>query len=73
MCKLIHYRAKCIGCGVCQEMHPDLWRMSSKDGKATLVKGLEKKNVFIRDVPYISAEYFDGLVKACPVNVIKTG
>ena len=45
MSKLVHYRDKCIGCGICYEMQPDYWRMSTRDGKATLVKAEMKKKV----------------------------
>ena len=46
MYKIIHYRGKCIGCGVCYELQPELWRMSKKDGKARLLKGICKKNIY---------------------------
>ncbi|ROH97862.1 ferredoxin [Chryseobacterium daecheongense] len=71
MNKLIHYRNKCIGCGICYELQPELWRMSKKDGKATLINAIEKKNVFILK---ISAEEVDkSLVTAqmCPVTIIQ--
>lgn len=71
MPKLIHYRNNCIGCGVCYEMQPALWRMSKKDGKATLVKAVRKKEVFVLEVPVHLAEESAGVVQACPVRVIK--
>lgn len=70
MHKIIHYRDKCIGCGVCHDMQPDLWRMSRKDGKATLVNALSKKKVYIlpltKDMESLSVE----AAMACPVKVI---
>lgn len=71
MPKVIHYRNNCIGCGVCYEMQPALWRMSKKDGKATLVKAIKKKEVFVLDLPFHLAEETKEVVKACPVRVIK--
>jgi len=71
MPKIIHYRNKCIGCGICFELQPEYWRMSTKDGKATLLKSTEKKSVFIASITtgqeLLSAE----VAKACPVNIIK--
>jgi ferredoxin len=43
MFKIIHYRTKCIGCGICYEIEPILWRISKKDGKATLLNSESKK------------------------------
>ena len=51
MHKVIQYRSKCIGCGICYELQPELWRMSKKDGKATLIKAVGKKQVFILSIP----------------------
>ncbi|MBE2246639.1 MAG: ferredoxin [Candidatus Competibacteraceae bacterium] len=71
MCKIIHFRNKCIGCGACHDLHPDLWRMSKKDGKATLVRAIEKKQTFILDYPTAHAQSFKELVACCPVRIIK--
>jgi len=71
MPKIIHYRNKCIGCGVCYEQQPALWRMSKKDGKATLLRSINKKGIFqltvSDEVMVISKE----VAKACPVSIIK--
>ena len=71
MPKIIHYRNKCIGCGICYEMQPDLWRMSRKDGKATLVKSIHKKEVHILPISDNILEHSQEVAKACPVNIIK--
>lgn len=68
--KLIHYRDSCIGCAICFEMQPDLWRMSRKDGKASLVGGILNKKVYQRDVPLPAAE-LQAVAEACPVRIIK--
>ncbi len=71
MPKLIHYRDKCIGCGICFELQPDIWRMSKRDGKATLVKAIRKGNVYVLEVnEQIKKESFMA-AEACPVKVIK--
>lgn len=70
MGKVIHFRNKCIGCGICFEMQPDLWRMSKKDGKATLVGGVEKKGIFqlelLNSIPLTKV-----VAGACPVKIIQ--
>ena len=71
MTKIIHYRNKCIGCGICFEMQPELWRMSKKDGKATLLKAVEKKKVFVLPVNNFVELQTADVKKACPVKIIK--
>jgi len=71
MHKIIHYRKKCIGCGVCVEQQPGLWRMSKKDGKATLLKGIGKKDVFILNIPHGDVVRSQEIAAACPVRIIK--
>jgi len=71
MHKVIHYRNKCIGCGVCHEMQPELWRMSKKDGKATLLQATGKKEVSILSIPNMQVILSTEVAAACPVRVIK--
>ena len=71
MAKIIHYRNKCIGCGICFELQPLLWRMSMKDGKATLLNATAKKDVFIFPVSNNIHQQTLEVAKACPVNIIK--
>ncbi len=71
MHKIVHYRNRCIGCGVCAEQQPDLWRMSKKDGKATLLNGVGKKDVFIVNIPPAEMVRSQETAAACPVRIIK--
>lgn len=71
MPKVIHYRGKCIGCGVCYEQQPELWRMSKKDGKAILVKGVLRKDVYVLAIPEMAIEKSKEVAMACPVRIIK--
>ncbi|MTI24488.1 ferredoxin [Fulvivirga kasyanovii] len=74
MPKIIHYRSKCIGCNICYEMQPDIWRMSQRDGKATLVGGELKKGLYILPITNgVSEMLAREVAKACPVNIIKVG
>ncbi|RUM57541.1 MAG: hypothetical protein DSY60_04295, partial [Persephonella sp.] len=41
----MHYE-KCIGCNYCVELAYNRWRMSKKDGKATLIGGINKKGFY---------------------------
>ena len=71
MVKIIHYRKKCIGSGVCFEQQPDLWRMSKKDGKATLVNAIAKKELFMLTVDDETGQQTRSLATDCPTKIIK--
>lgn len=71
MPKIIHYRNKCIGCGSCFELQPELWRMSKKDGKATLLNSIKKKEVFVLSVSNNFQQQTQDAARACPVKIIK--
>jgi ferredoxin len=45
--------------------------MSKKDGKATLIKGVGKKDVFILPIPNSMVEQSREIAIACPVRIIK--
>lgn len=68
--QIIHYREKCIGCNACVEAAPDRWAISKKDGKAVLLKGMQKKGIY--SVITHPMEYEANLeaAKNCPVNII---
>lgn len=70
MPNIILYRNKCIGCGICYEQQPDLFRLSKKDGKATLVNATIKKDIALLNVS-AAVKQLRELVKACPVKIIK--
>jgi len=66
-----HQRNKCIGCNYCVELAYERWRMSKKDGKATLLGGVDKKGFY---TVRVDDEEFDENKKAadaCPVNIIQ--
>lgn len=71
MPKLIQYRQQCIGCGVCHELQPDLWRMSKKDGLATLINSIVKKDTWQLEVNETIAQQSKRTIEACPAGVIK--
>jgi ferredoxin len=71
MAKIIHYRDKCIGCNICFEMQPEYWRLSRKDGKATLVGSLLKKDTHILAIPDQDIDISRDVASHCPVKVIK--
>ena len=71
MPKIAFYRNRCIGCSVCYEQQPELWRLSNKDGKATLIHSVQKKKVFLLDVPEDKIEQTKIIAEACPVKIIK--
>ena len=69
--RIFQYRNKCIGCNACVEENRHRWRMSRKDGKCTLVGGVEKKGIYRIDLP--EDEYESALAAAakCPVKIIQ--
>ena len=71
MPKIIFYRDNCIGCSVCQEMQPDLWRMSKKDGKAVLLQSTQKKKIYQLEVHDGFLQLTSQVAEACPARVIK--
>jgi ferredoxin len=71
MPKVIQYRNKCIGCGICHEQQPELWRMSKKDGKATLLRAAVKKEIHILSIAAPLQIKSQEIAAACPVRIIK--
>lgn len=71
MPNITFYRKKCIGCGICYEMMPDIWRMSTKDGKANLVKAVFKKGISVLSVGISLVEGSKRVALACPARIIK--
>ncbi len=71
MLRIIQQRIKCIGCNACVEAANYRWRISTKDGKCTLVGGIEKRGFY--SVVVNDDEYDDNMkaAKNCPVNIIK--
>lgn len=71
MIRIIQQRDKCIGCNYCVEFAIDRWRMSKKDGKCTLIGGVNKNGFY--NVVVGDDEYEDNLkaAKACPVKIIR--
>ena len=70
MLKIIHYRNKCIGCGVCIEHTPDCWFIDL-DGKARLKGTMKKKDFYVRDVTQVEVAENEQAAKDCPVKIIK--
>lgn len=71
MIRIIQQRAKCIGCNACVEAADYRWRISKKDGKCTLVNGVEKRGFY--SVIVDDDELEDNLtaLKNCPVKIIQ--
>lgn len=58
MKKISHDRKKCIRCGICASVCPEMFEISKKDGRATLKNSKEMK---------CAEEAAD----VCPVGIIK--
>ena len=66
-----HQRDKCIGCNYCEELAFERWRMSKKDGKATLIGGKEKKGFYTARVDDSEFDMNKKASDACPVKIIQ--
>lgn len=71
MPEIIQYRNRCIGCGACYEIQPACWRLSKKDGKATLVGSVGKNNIYSRVISPAQLELTNEVILACPVKIIQ--
>jgi len=71
MVRIVQQRAKCIGCNACVEAVHHRWRISRKDGKCTLVGGIDKKGFYTVTVGDDEYEANLAAAKHCPVNIIK--
>lgn len=71
MIRITQQRIKCIGCNACVEAADYRWRISRRDGRCTLVGGVEKKGIYSALVD--DHEWEDNLLAAnnCPVRIIK--
>ncbi len=63
-------RNKCIGCNYCVELAYNRWRMSKKDGKATLIGGVNRKGFYTVKVQEDEWQENIKAAEACPVKII---
>jgi ferredoxin len=71
MVRITHFREKCIGCNACVEAAYFRWRISERDGKATLIGGQEKKGIFSVLIPNDELNNNRAAEKNCPVACIR--
>ena len=71
MIRVVQHRFKCIGCNACVEADRYRWRMSKKDGKSTLIGGVEKNGWFSTLVEDDELFVLEAAKKHCPVNIIR--
>jgi len=65
-------RDKCIGCNYCQEVAPNQYRMSKKDGKAILLEARDRKGfhtVKLHDISLLEENM--KAAEGCPSKIIK--
>jgi ferredoxin len=66
------YRNKCIGCGFCISLLPEVWTYSKFDGRITSVAtpSYDDDEQIVQIEPFYRSE-IDQSVNICPVNAIK--
>lgn len=70
MFKIIHERKKCISCGACASICPELFEMSEKDNLATL-KNSKENSSGIFELETDNANCAKEAANICPINIIK--
>jgi len=68
---IIQYRKKCIGCGICFELQPEYWRMSRKDGKASLLRSIAKNDIHQLAISEDAVSKTLEVIEGCPVRIIR--
>lgn len=71
MIRITQWRNKCIGCNICVEVAFYRWRISTKDGRCTLVEGVESKGLYTAIVGDDEYEINRTAAKHCPVKIIR--
>ncbi len=68
---LVHFRKKCIGCGACVAVAPELWSLSDSDGLADLKDGQEYRDHVRGTIHREDEDLHREAAEACPVHIIK--
>ena len=71
MIRITYQREKCIGCNYCVEHAYERWRISKKDGKVTLIGGINKKGFYTALTGDDEYESNLSAAKVCPVKIIR--
>lgn len=58
--KIVIDEEKCIGCGTCEAMCPDIFKLDQNTNKAKVLKPTEEKKCNVAEI-----------ARACPVEAIK--
>lgn len=69
--KIIHNPKKCMGCHSCVSIAPQNWQINKKTGKAELIGGVKKRDVFVGEIMECDLEPNRTAAKACPMNAIQ--
>jgi len=67
--KILHYPQKCIGCGACISLCPEIWQMKD-DGKSHLIRG-EKKSEYEELTLTEENPEVQTAAESCPVKAIE--
>lgn len=69
--KIVHFRKDCIGCNSCVTIAPQTWMMDEKEGKAVLVGGKKKGDLYVGEVFDCDREANERAADACPMRIIQ--
>lgn len=68
--KITHKQYNCIGCNSCVTIAPQNWEMDKKKGKAKLINGKKKRNIYSGELFDCDIEPNIKAANACPMNCI---
>lgn len=71
MFRIVHHRKKCIGCFACVEAAPHRWRINRKDGRAVLIDGKGKKDIYMAQVSEDELSENEEASINCPAGIIR--
>ena len=70
--KAIIYRNKCIACGYCISVAPDVWSISGSDGKITSkATPFNEDETQVIEIESLNYHEVEQSAKICPVKAIK--
>jgi len=64
-------RDKCIGCGTCVSLMPEIFDMDDADGLVRAENSKSEKGYFILEIDEGQLKEFEQLVDSCPTGVFR--
>ena len=69
--KLIIDRNKCMGCGTCVSLMPEIFDMDDNDGLVRAINSQPEGKFFTLEIGEVDLEKFQQVIDSCPTGVFK--